>query len=55
MAWDDVLVALMFLAFIGLIFNGFPGALVVGGLAVFFTAIAIVLDAETAERKRPLI
>ena len=46
MPWNDVLVAVMFLAFIGLIFTGFPVAWVLGGLAVFFTAIAIVLDAE---------
>ncbi len=46
MPWNDVLVALMFLAFIGLIFTGFPVAWVLGGLAVLFTAIAIILDAE---------
>jgi len=36
----------MFIAFIGLIFTGFPVAWVLGGLAVVFTALAIVLDAD---------
>jgi tripartite ATP-independent transporter DctM subunit len=46
MPWNDVLVVAMFLAFIGLIFTGFPVAWVLGGLAVVFTALAIVLDAD---------
>jgi tripartite ATP-independent transporter DctM subunit len=46
--WNDVLVVAMFLAFIGLIFTGFPVAWVLGGLAVVFTALAIVLDADFA-------
>jgi len=44
--WNDVLVVAMFIAFIGLIFTGFPVAWVLGGLAVVFTALAIVLDAD---------
>ena len=43
---NDVLVILMFLAFIGLIFTGFPIAWVLGGLAVFFTAVAIILEID---------
>jgi tripartite ATP-independent transporter DctM subunit len=46
--WNDVLVVAMFLAFIGLIFTGFPVAWVLGGLAVSFTALAIVLEADFA-------
>lgn len=36
----------MFVGFIGLIFTGFPVAWVLGGLAVFFTAIAIIAQAD---------
>ncbi len=46
MPWNDILVVTMFIAFIGLIFTGFPVAWVLGGLAVVFTALAIVLDAD---------
>jgi tripartite ATP-independent transporter DctM subunit len=46
MPWNDALVVCMFVAFLALIFTGFPVAWVLGGLAVVFTAIAIVLDAE---------
>ncbi len=46
MPWNDILVIAMFIAFIGLIFTGFPVAWVLGGLAVVFTALAIVLDAD---------
>ncbi|MDZ7687021.1 MAG: TRAP transporter large permease subunit [Gammaproteobacteria bacterium] len=42
----DYLSILMFLAFIGLIFTGFPVAWVLGGLAVIFTAIGIVLRVD---------
>ena len=34
MPWNDVLVVCMFVAFIGLIFTGFPVAWVLGGLAL---------------------
>ncbi len=46
MPWNDLLVIAMFAAFIGLIFTGFPVAWVLGGLAVVFTALAIVLDVD---------
>jgi tripartite ATP-independent transporter DctM subunit len=46
MPWNDILVVSMFVAFIGLIFTGFPVAWVLGGLAVVFTALAIVLEAD---------
>jgi tripartite ATP-independent transporter DctM subunit len=36
----------MFVAFIGLIFTGFPVAWVLGGLAVFFTAVAIIAERD---------
>ena len=36
----------MFVLFIGLIFTGFPVAWVLGGLAVLFTAIAIVFERD---------
>jgi tripartite ATP-independent transporter DctM subunit len=43
---NDILSILMFASFIGLILTGFPVAWVLGGLSVFFTAIAIVLDID---------
>ncbi len=46
MALNEVLVVAMFLSFVGLIFSGFPVAWVLGGLAVFFSAIAIIADAD---------
>ena len=46
MSINDLLAALMFFAFIGLIFTGFPVAWVLGGLSILFTAIAIVLDVD---------
>jgi len=36
----------MFLAFIGLIFTGFPVAWVLGGLAVLFTALGIIFERD---------
>ena len=36
----------MFISFIGLIFTGFPVAWVLGGLAVFYTALAIIAQAD---------
>ncbi len=38
----------MFVAFIGLIFTGFPVAWVLGGLAVLFTGIAIIAQVDFA-------
>ena len=46
MSINDLLSILMFLAFIGLIFSGFPVAWVLGGLSVLFTAIAIIMDVD---------
>ena len=46
MPWNDVLVVAMFLSFIALIFTGYPVAWVLGGLAVLFTGLAIVLEAD---------
>ena len=46
MSINDLLSILMFVAFIGLIFSGFPVAWVLGGLSVLFTAIAIIMDVD---------
>ena len=46
MSINDLLSILMFLAFIGLIFSGFPVAWILGGLSVLFTAIAIIMDVD---------
>ena len=43
---NEILALLMFVSFIGLIMAGLPIAWVLGGLAVFFTAIGIILDAD---------
>lgn len=42
----EFLAIAMFVLFIGLIFTGFPVAWVLGGLAVLFTAIAIVFERD---------
>ncbi len=42
----EVLAIAMFTGFIGLIFTGFPVAWVLGGLAVLFTALAIIAQAD---------
>ena len=44
MSAAEGLAVLMFLAFMGLLFTGFPVAWVLGGLAVLFTALAITLE-----------
>jgi len=46
MSVGDILSTLMFLAFIGLIFSGFPVAWVLGGLAVLFTALGIIAEID---------
>lgn len=46
MTTGDFLSVLMFLSFIFLIFSGFPVAWVLGGLAVLFTAIGIILKVD---------
>ncbi|MBI2312414.1 MAG: TRAP transporter large permease subunit [Betaproteobacteria bacterium] len=40
MKYNEILAILMFVSFIGLLFTGYPVAWVLGGLAIFFTAIA---------------
>jgi tripartite ATP-independent transporter DctM subunit len=42
----EILAIAMFAGFIGLIFTGFPVAWVLGGLAVLFTALGIVLERD---------
>lgn len=44
--FSEFLAILMFIAFIGLIFTGYPVAWVLGGLAVLFTAIGIIADLD---------
>ena len=46
MSINDLLSILMFVAFIALIFSGFPVAWVLGGLAILFTAVAIILEVD---------
>ena len=46
MSSGDILSILMFVAFMLLIFTGFPVAWVLGGLAVLFTALGIVLKTD---------
>lgn len=46
MAGNEILALLMFVSFIALVFTGFPVAWLLGGLAVLFTAIAIVLEVD---------
>ncbi len=46
MSINDLLALAMLAAFIGLIFTGFPVAWVLGGLAVAFTAVAIILEID---------
>lgn len=44
MSINEILATLMFVAFIGLLFTGFPVAWVLGGLAIVFTVIAWASD-----------
>jgi tripartite ATP-independent transporter DctM subunit len=46
MSINDALAILMFVSFIGLILSGFAVAWVLGGLAIVFTVIAIILDID---------
>ena len=46
MAANEILAVLMFLSFIGLVFSGFPVAWLLGGLAMIFSALAIVLQVD---------
>jgi len=43
---NEILVVAMFALFVLLIFSGYPVAWVLGGLAVFFTAIAVIAEAD---------
>ena len=43
---NEILALAMFLAFIGLVFTGFPIAWILAGLAVLFTALAIVFEVD---------
>ncbi len=49
MSAGDVLSVLMFMAFIGLIFSGFPVAWVLGGLAVVFTALGNIAQVDMGQ------
>ncbi|MDP6980542.1 MAG: TRAP transporter large permease subunit [Myxococcota bacterium] len=46
MSFSDGLVVAMFASFVLLIFTGYPVAWVLGGLAVFFTAIAVIAEVD---------
>jgi tripartite ATP-independent transporter DctM subunit len=46
MEMREILAIAMFALFIALIFTGFPVAWVLGGLAVFFTALAIIVERD---------
>ncbi len=43
---NELLAIFMFLSFIGLVFTGFPVAWILGGLAVLFTAFAIIAEID---------
>ena len=43
---NEILALAMFVAFIGLVFSGFPIAWILAGLAVLFTALAIVFEVD---------
>jgi tripartite ATP-independent transporter DctM subunit len=45
---NEILALSMFFSFILLVFTGFPVAWILGGLSVFYTAIAIVLEIDLA-------
>ncbi|WP_428263722.1 TRAP transporter large permease [Haliangium sp.] len=44
MPFNEILAIFMFLAFIGLIFSGYPIAWVLGGLAILFSAVGIITE-----------
>jgi len=46
MTGNEILALLMLLSFMVLVFTGFPIAWLLGGLAVIFTALAIVLEVD---------
>ena len=43
---NEVLAIGMFLSFILLVFTGFPVAWILGGLAVIFSALSLILEAD---------
>ena len=43
---NEILAIIMFLSFFGLVFTGFPIAWLLGGLAVIFTGLAIIVEAD---------
>lgn len=43
---NEILAIIMFFSFFGLVFTGFPIAWLLGGLAVIFTGLAIILEAD---------
>ncbi len=45
--FNEILCVLMFVSFIGLLFTGFPIAWVLGGLAILFTAIGVIVTEYT--------
>ncbi len=45
---NETLAVLMFFSFIALVFTGFPVAWILGGLAVIFSALAVVLQVDFA-------
>jgi tripartite ATP-independent transporter DctM subunit len=45
---NEVLAVIMFASFIALVFSGFPVAWILGGLAVIFSALAVVLQVDFA-------
>lgn len=45
---NEILAILMFMSFIALVFTGFPVAWILGGLAVLFSAFAVVLEVDFA-------
>jgi tripartite ATP-independent transporter DctM subunit len=47
---NEILAILMFITFIALVFSGFPIAWILGGLAVLFTALGIIADADFGAR-----
>ena len=48
MPGNEILAILMFVSFIALVFTGFPVAWILGGLAVLFSAFAVVLQVDFA-------
>ena len=46
MAANEILAVMMFFSFIALVFTGFPVAWILGGLAVLFSAFAVILEVD---------